>query len=415
MGTGTRVDRSYAKALAGSDLSMRVSETPEGLVDLIQHLIVRVDSFRSLTARSKGAWPVHLLDALCVVKTKGDDLAKRASILIAEAAIRTTDKAYLPSHDPRLPLPHPLDSDWRFDRLTKLGLLKALLAASDEDKILLVGMPTIVLAAADAGVDHRIVHAVRDGDPVAEALADLAPRATAIPIEDFPKRPIAACAAVDPPWYDDVGVPMVERAIAGTIPGGTVFICGPDEMTGASAASALKGIQAKGAQFGLADVKRVARTRYETPLFEMMALGELGVHSVHPQWRTGLVHCGIRFAVNMVPGPMPQNPGWQEIVIGTCRIRVRSISSCTELVPDSPLSVLPSVSRTHSSRAAANVVTSGNAAGVIPMLSVSTPSSIEAFLKAFADSETAVAERLLLPEPPLRSEVGHSQANNGLA
>ncbi len=397
-------------------MSTEVPEVPKGLVDLVRHLLAGIDRFRSMTARSQGAWPVHLLDALRIIGGGEGHLAERANAVAAEAAIRaTTDTTYLPRYDSRLPLPHPLDSDWRFDWLTKLRLLKALFAASNGEKILLVGMPTVVLAAADVGIDHLIIHAIRKGDPVAEALADLAPRATSIPIEDLPSKAIAACAGVDPPWYDDVGVPMVERAVAGTNLGGSVLICGPDEMTGASAATVLKGIQADSVRFGLADVKRIARTRYEMPLFELMTLAELGIHGVHPQWRTGLAHCGIRATVQLTPGPMPQNPGWEEIVIGTCRIRARSISSCTEMAPDSPLSVLQSVSRTHKSRAAANVVTSGNAAGVIPMLSVPMSNDMEASLKGHAESETVAAGRLLLPEPRLLSVTGLSQANNRLA
>ena len=57
----------------------------------------------------------------------------------------------------RFPLPHPADSEYRFDNPTAQRLAAQLVSQTkDGDEILLVGTPTVALAIADLQVDRRI-------------------------------------------------------------------------------------------------------------------------------------------------------------------------------------------------------------------------------------------------------------------
>ena len=99
-----------------------------------------------------------------------------------------------------LALPHPLDAEWRFTGATSRKLLDIAIAATrPSDLILLVGVPSIAVAAAERDDDRRYLvwgedNIITDG-VVRRTASDRRFR------HDRTSDCEAAAAIVDPPWY----------------------------------------------------------------------------------------------------------------------------------------------------------------------------------------------------------------------
>lgn len=319
------------------------------LARLVAREAPRAATFAALTEVCEGAWPGEVRRVLV------EDDGREAHRLLAGIA-RPSERV---TSDPRLPLAHPLDADWRFTRRCADDVLDALLAATPSDAdILLVAMPTVALAAYDRGVAHRVVVASRADDPIDTAL-----RAAMLGGRFTPLTGLTAGAfqtvALDPPWYDDVALPLIALAVDAATAEGHVFVCAPDGLTLPSCAQRLSALEDDPRALGFEAAAFVGRVRYATPFFELRCLAAIGIADVSPRWRTGRLYActpGRRTA----PGwPVPPAAGgvWHEVRHGPVRIWTRPVPGCggTGVV-----AVARSISRTDHARATAALWTSGN-------------------------------------------------------
>ncbi|MFH6780888.1 MULTISPECIES: hypothetical protein [Methylobacterium] len=260
--------------------------------------------------------------------------------------------------DGRLPLAHPLDADWRFTRDSAEHILDRLLARTPAAAdILLIAMPTIALAAHDRGLMHRIVVASRIGDPIDLALRKVMPGCRFVSLQKVPMGAFQT-VALDPPWYDDVALPIIEIARAAALPNGRIFVCTPDTLTSPSSAKILSKLMSEPHEVGFSIVESVERIRYATPFFELQCLKAAGISNVSPVWRTGLL-------CSCIPEPLefptcsvcpPVRGAWREVRYGAIRIWLRQPA----VQGPAAVGVADSISRTDRTRKIANLWTSGN-------------------------------------------------------
>ncbi len=321
------------------------------LSDIVAREADGATDFAALTEACEGAWPEHIRDVLA---QRDDEDAKRLMASVAAPSRRIAS-------DRRLPLPHPLDADWRFTRETAGRVLDLILnttpATSD---VLLIAMPTVALAAHDRGLSHRIVVASRDHDPVDDALKVAMPSCRFARLRELPPAAFAT-VAIDPPWYDDVATPLIETGFGAIDTGGQMFICAPDRLTRTSAAHRLSALTTNPEALGFSNAETITRLRYATPFFEMRCLEALGLTNVSPSWRTGfLLTCTP--AERRLTRPRSCAPivaEWQELLHGPIRIWIRSRPA-----PDTGATVTVtvgrSISRTDPTRDIAGLWTSGN-------------------------------------------------------
>jgi hypothetical protein len=314
--------------------------------------------------------------------------SSRATCLTAHQ--QTTDDL-----DELLPLPHPLDYEWRFDPHTRLILAERTrhLAGAD-GPIALLGAPTlapalcqhigdVLLLDANARLLTTLASARKVG-AIQLACADLgtftAPR-------EWQHR--AAVVVCDPPWYPEGFATFLYAAAQLVRPGGTVLLSTPDLLTRPSVASELDDLSDLAIQLQLvAETVEPCSLRYRTPFFEYRALLAAGVGVIPLDWRAGTLwqftSAGIvqtrsagrhRAAVN---GDIAA-----EVTIDRVRLRILAgppaLPGVLELCSIVPGDTLPSVSRRHPARSSATLWTSGNT-----VLSCADPYLAGLFLKHLA-------------------------------
>jgi hypothetical protein len=298
---------------------MTESRDPRELVDTVKRRLATTDSFSSLTASCDGAFPARIADVLLHLSPKMATASERLSEAARSHSLR-------PFSDPRLPLPHPLDFEWRFSNLSIDELLRRLnIIAGPRGKLLFVCTPAVALRAFDMNNPRPLTYASRLDDPVTAKLKEVCgERMEFVEVRNDLSTVGAAAALVDPPWYDDIALPLVTQALRGLEEGGGLLIAIPDRLTGCSSAPMLTSIAADAKPFGMERAQiLVGKLRYETPFFELSTLRHLGLRSVHPQWRTGRTVFGRRTRTPIPYHRFPVDGGWREVGDSSWRMRLR--------------------------------------------------------------------------------------------
>ena len=269
-----------------------------------------------------------------------------------------------------LPLPHPLDFEWRFSD----GTCREMLAAAAEttrkgETILLYGTPGLAYAAISLPVRDRGVVFAGPDTAVTQRLAGLN-EAAGMPISMVVEAGVArACASavlVDPPWYPDYLNPMLRRAAQACRLDGTVLASLPPVGVRPGTTGERAALERFANRQGLdrVGIEELAIS-YETPFFEENALAAVGVHAPRV-WRHGDLAVYRRRRATGDEGFVRERrcERWVEAEIEGMRIRIRldtGVSGAAEgLLSLVRGDVLPSVSRRDPRRAQANVWTSGN-------------------------------------------------------
>ena len=347
------------------------------LLRLVERLSPQARSFADLSAWCMGAWPGAIAEALYELGRLGR-LARSDRLRLLGSARRQAGRG-LPRHDARLPLPHPLDQDWRFTSGSTDALLAVAARLSPAGRrLLLVCAPTVAFRAALLTPRWRVTVLARMSDPVVAALSkELGPKVDVVDVEDGADGLEADVAIADPPWYDDIAFPLLGAATAGLRRGGMLLCCYPDALTGAGRAASLTPDGLRQADPALAPLPSFTmRVRYETPLFEANALRALGLPGHHPRWRTGRVLaarkvrlCGSRDGVPL--------PSWTEVTLGDLgRLSAADAGAAAR----AHYSVVSSVSRMHP-HAPARL---GGHPGTVPLADGTRPSRTASRLKSYS-------------------------------
>lgn len=276
--------------------------------------------------------------------------------------------------DEVLPLPHPLDYEWRFDPFTRMFLAQRCgQLAGENGPIALLGTPTlapallghsgdVLLVDANARLLVKLANTGQLGT-IHWAAADLA---TFSPPRMWQNR--AAVVVCDPPWYPEGFATFLCSAAQLVRPGGTVLVSVPDPLTRPSAADELDDLRGLARRLRLMTSAVEPRAvRYRTPFFEYRALRAAGVRLVPLNWRAGTlwhltsIGSAPTTSVGQHRALVEDNA---EVTIE--RVRVRVLHDCSSrpgilaFRPIVPGDTLPTVSRRHPARGSATLWTSGN-------------------------------------------------------
>lgn len=325
-----------------------------------------INDYAGLLRRLPGVYPTELLASLERLAAAGSI----SPVLPAAARHQATNSPDSGAEGRSLlPLPHPLDFEWRFtaDASRSLLNLAADLTPTGGD-VLLFGTPGLATEALTLPIGRRLA-LLAEPNSVTDRLFALN-KATGSPLSiafctgGLP-RESADAVLLDPPWYLDFVRPMLAAAAHACRPGGFVLISLPPNGARPTAEADRQAAIVLGKRVGLTLVEHNPLSiTYETPFFERNALRAAKI-ATPPQWRRGDLVVLRKVRASSLPAPRsPRSRRWTEVPIGRMRLFIRAggitAGGDTELAPIVAGDVLPSVSRRDRRRRLANVWTSGN-------------------------------------------------------
>lgn len=294
---------------------------------------------------------------------------KRATETLCSEAHRAQHDAL----DRQLPLPHPLDYDWRYTVATRsyLGDRVAELVGGS-GAVALLGVPTLVEALAG-----RVAQLVLfdNNAAVLAALGAIEPRSSELVLADLGSTETSArwlgaanLVVCDPPWYPGALEAFLAAAERVVEPRGLILLSVPDELVRPSAHAELVALLDLAERLGLTLESVEPRAlRYRTPFFEYRAQRAAGLWQVPYEWRVGTIW-QLRRGGHDGHGPTRAGTLAPRVMVPSDEVQVRESRVRIEHRPvRGPLAatvvpgdVLPTVSRRHPARSCANVWTSGN-------------------------------------------------------
>lgn len=320
-------------------------------------------SFGALMPAMAGAGPADVMAGLDRLARSGKMTALASGLLIDARCTGATPLAE--AQPTALPLPHPLDFEWRFSSATIDQLAARLIeATSAGDELLLVGTPSLAAAFSRTTVD-RLIRFVGPDNIITAAVHDLF---AGDPRFATTGGGSAAAAVVDPPWYADHFEQMLTTCARGCRAGAPVFTVVPRVGTRPGIPTDLDAMLARAAHLGLLPCDAAAlEVRYRTPLFEARSLESAGIRADLGDWRRGDCLTLKRVDTSPPAGSVQMVDAHVELTLEGCRIRL-----LTGLAPDATgmravesNEVSTSVSARSSTRRTANLWTSTNRAFIV--------------------------------------------------
>ncbi|PZP44831.1 MAG: hypothetical protein DI601_11320 [Azospirillum brasilense] len=326
-----------------------------------------VTDYAALLRRLPGIYPTELLAALDRLVAQGVIGPAVDALVRCQARKACTNGVEGRS---LLPLPHPLDFEWRFTPDASRALLNqaASLTPAGGD-LLLFGTPGLAAEALTLPIGRRLAF-LADTNSVTDRIFALnhatgSPLAIAFCNGGLP-RESADAVLLDPPWYLDFIRPMLAAAAHACRPGGFVLISLPPDGARPTAEADRHAVVKLGRRLGLTIVEHnPLAIAYETPFFERNALRAAGI-GTPPQWRRGdlVVFRKLSAPTLLAQGSSQRSRPWTEVVIGRMRLFIRADGDAptgeTGLASVVSGDVLPTVSRRDRRRGLADAWTSGN-------------------------------------------------------
>jgi hypothetical protein len=332
-----------------------------------------VTTFNSLVAALPGVYPTVVRDSLQRLIATGKLTNHNFASATVELGIERSELTQ-PSescHSIVLPIPHPLDFDWRFgDSAVKYLLDTCLELTNPSDKIALLGTPSVMRYAIESSYPRKII-LLDSNSEVVKCLASATSSAQVIHC-DVLRNPLpqieASVVIVDPPWYEEhiKGFLWAGAELCQT--GGHMLVSIPPVGTRPGIEQDRENLFEWLQKLNLEQIRiETAILPYVSPPFEINALKAAGFHAILEEWRRGDLGVFTRKDGQLPPRPMfpaASEDNWIEEIIQGVRIRVRPHES-SEFEDPRLLSVvagniLPSASRREERRVFIDVWTSGN-------------------------------------------------------
>lgn len=268
------------------------------------------------------------------------------------------------NYDP-LPIPHPLDFDWRFTNATRQSLSDELLDAGS--RLTILGAPSLWLSLRDRKPSTRLC--LFDANPlIVTSVSDIEAQEVSImnlladPFEDVTSDIVFA----DPPWYPEhlKAFSWVGSSLLGER--GVLYLSVPPGGTRPGVARERAELLAWTSKLGL--TRRCIRSgvlAYAMPPFERAALSAAGILPFVPHdWRRGDLIVFERTGDIQVSRPLVHEKPWSERTFDGIRIKIDVSAPPTgtdpSLISIIDGDVLTSISRRDDRRGAVHVWTSGN-------------------------------------------------------
>ncbi len=333
-----------------------------------------VTTLNSLLASLPGVYPSVVRDSLARLLRAGK-LTNGNSVIPTHDPNGTSSSFELCSgldHTIALPIPHPLDYDWRFaDSAVRYLLDLSLELTTAEETIALLGAPTVLRNAIESSFPRKLV--LLDSNPeLVGPLAEASSGNTRVMLCNVLRDPLpeieASLVIVDPPWYEEhlAGFTWAAAQLCQT--GGHVLASVPPIGTRPAIERDRENLFEWTEQLGLRRLRlELGILPYMSPPFEINALKAEGFHGILQEWRRGDLGIFVKDQDHPSPRPAMQSgfeDTWVEEIIHGVRVRVR-YDDCSHfkdprLVTIVAGDILPSSSRRDNRRARADVWTSGN-------------------------------------------------------
>ena len=342
----------------------------EAVDDWVLEAIARgANTFNQLVALLPGVYPSIALNSFQRLASTQRISAKVLADFTKLDRLSLNKQNYSP-HQITLPVPHPLDYDWRFSDATVQYLLdKCAELTHSGETIALLGTPSLLRMGIEKSYPRQLI-LLEASRTITDSFAQVAQKNQVLQcdlIQDPLPNLLAAAAVLDPPWYPEHIQSFLWAACQLCKIGGYIFISMPPVGTRPGIEQEWANILDWAEQIGLTLVKlELAALSYVTSPFELNVLKAEGLHTVSSEWRRGNLAVFLRShqTESLRPTVLPQEDEWIEQVLLGVRIRVRqpNLSSFTNpsLISIVPGDVLQSVSRRDSRRQFADVWTSGN-------------------------------------------------------
>jgi hypothetical protein len=184
-------------------LDRAAAATFEGFIDALTQAAIRAGTtgFADLLCRLPSVYPTEVLASLDRLANRGLIPTGAATEMRCEAGQRAVNP---PEGRSPLPLPHPLDYEWRFTCDTSRALLGLAADLSPQrGDVLLFGTPSLTVEALSLPIDRRLLFFAED-NVVTRRVITLN-RATGSPLSiafcggGLP-RESADAVLLDPPW-----------------------------------------------------------------------------------------------------------------------------------------------------------------------------------------------------------------------
>lgn len=322
----------------------------------------RPTSFDDLVCHLPGIYPTEAAASL-------ERLAADGSITpgtFERSVRRRANPAPLPQTS-GLPVPHPLDFDWRFTD-EAVDLLLGVLA--DAGPLLCIGAPsvlqTIIQRRAPASLLIDANDAVVSSFERSDELRAVRCTVGIDPLPDIE----AASVILDPPWYPEHVRLFLWAAARLSRRHGRLLLSFPAAGTRPGVAAERDDAIAYGERVGLrlSDIKR-GSVAYCSPPFEQAALEAAGYANLPLDWRRSdllVFEAADPNPDEPCPRAAAENDEWVETPMGGPRLKVRRVSRRMEQTVEPTLrkvvdgDILPSVSRRDTRRELVDVWTASN-------------------------------------------------------
>jgi hypothetical protein len=328
-------------------------------------LVSGVATFDDLLAQLPGVYPSVALESARRIAGRDPSLSRILTRILQHAGNHKNHDHV--THQLDLPMPHPLDYDWRFSDQTVTQLLaECENMAKTGQTVALLGVPTVLRAAHERGFDREVVLLDASGTTV-DLLATCGRALKCDLLVDRLPQVVASTVVGDPPWYPDEMSAFLWSAAKICRVGGYILMSVPPIGTRPTIESERGELFAWSEQLGLKLVRlEPSALVYLSPLFEVNALKVEGMPSLSHDWRRGdLALFSQETRVNVArPAYSSSLQSWVEECVDGMRWRIRREESRAfadpKLISIVPGDVLSSVSRRDARRMHVDVWTSGN-------------------------------------------------------
>jgi hypothetical protein len=333
----------------------KTNEYTELLDTFVLELAPECPSFDALVRTLPGVYPTEVLTTLDRLGASGQLEGTQVMRLLARQG------SFADIYAGTLPVPHPLDFDWRFSRSTQEYLASSSIEAADGQSIVLLGTPTLFEPIRKQR--RSTVVLIDSGSHVLPLATDQNLICLDVAQDELPEIQ-AGVLVMDPPWYREQFLAFLWAAAKLTSVGGEVWTTFPGLGTRPDIEQERRELIAYASSIGLRMVDFRERVlRYDSPPFERAALEAAGLDCIPLDWRSADLAVFVLSA--KIPGPRPETPArqeWDEVTAGPVRVRLRrgrnlGIPLLEELVDGE---VLASVSAREPLRNVADVWTACN-------------------------------------------------------
>ena len=320
-----------------------------------------------------GYWPPDVAGDLSSISTSSSPDAMRAHQLLERLRGPMVDPDFGDHVRLVLPVPHPLDADWRFSIETRESLLGLASALSPREETLLLGTPS-VFAHMCAQLDLRAAVLVDANQAAVEAANSLAREhrmLTAVHADligngDLGLPLIFDTVIADPPWYFAEHRSFLDAASTVMVTGGLLLMAAAPRGTRPAAEDDRRQLLDHAIDAGFDPIETMEGClEYTSPPFERAALVQCGLPAVPTNWRRADLLVLRKTSRRGIAAPrLSHRPiGWVDGSAGRVRFRARrGGAGGTASAEHLSGGISTSVSRLAPERWTANLWTSGNGA-----------------------------------------------------